>query len=309
MIDLDTRARAAAEGLKATVATAELKLAAVPPGTTPTRPPWTMFAAGAAVAGAVVVATIVDMPEIEEPVTASTVTTIAPSSTTTAPTPTTSATSAPAAPVVTAPETTSSTVDTTPPVITVTEPIDGSETEEERITFRGTTEPGARVFAGDYEATVADDGTWSIVLLLSPGETTARFTAIDAAGNEASASVTVTLVTPEPETTTTTKPKPEEETTTTTKPAEEEVVDFTANASFGTCAEEPPWDVYYGTGEPGSVVEISSPYGSGRAEVGSSGQWEVKVFFPEAPLGKTFEVLVEDSFGRKAGFEFTHTEA
>jgi hypothetical protein len=313
MIDLDTRARSAANGLKASVASADLRLASAPPGTVMSRPPWAMFAAGAAVAGAIVVATIVDLPGIEKPVTATTVTTTAAEPTTTAvPTPTTTATVPPgtSAPVVTAPETTSTTIDTTPPPITITDPADGTETEEPRITFRGTTEPGASVFAGDFEATVAADGTWSIVLLLSPGETTARFVAVDVAGNEASASVTVTPVVPDPETTTT-KPKEPEATTTTTKPPGDDdvVAKFTASATFGVCAEIPPYDVYSGTGEPGTVVEIGSPYGSGRTEVGSDGRWEVKVFFPEAPIGKTFDVAVTDSLGRTASFGFTHTEA
>jgi hypothetical protein len=314
MIDLDARARAAADGLKASVGSADLRLASAPPGTVTSRPPWAMFAAGAGVAAAIVVATVVDVPELEEPVTATTVTTVTttvPEATTTVPTaPTSTVPTTPAtgAPVATAPSTTATTLDTTPPPITITDPADGTETEESRITFRGTTEPGASVFAGDFEATVAADGSWSIVLLLSPGETTARFVAVDAAGNEASASVTVTLIAPEPETTTTTKPKDDPETTTTTKPAEQEVAPFTAVASFGVCAEVPPWDIYSGTGEPGTVVQVTSPYGSGSTVVGSNGTWEVKVFFPDAPIGKSFEVTVKDELGRKKGFGFTHTE-
>jgi len=62
MIDLDARARDAADGLKASVGSADLRLASALPGTATSRPPWTMFAAGAAVAGAIVVATIVDVP-------------------------------------------------------------------------------------------------------------------------------------------------------------------------------------------------------------------------------------------------------
>jgi hypothetical protein len=96
-------------------------------------------------------------------------------------------------------------------------------------------------------------------------------------------------------------------TTSTTKP-EKEVAAFTAEAVYGTCAEVPPYDVYQGTGQPGTVVEVSSPYGSGRTEVGENGMWEVRVYFPEAPLGETFEVLVEDSLGRKKSFGFTHVE-
>ena len=40
--------------------------------------------------------------------------------------------------------------------------------------------------------------------------------------------------------------------------------------------------------------------------VGEDGTWYVKVFFPEAPLDEPFSVILEDTLGRKAVFEFTY---
>ncbi|MGA7282060.1 MAG: hypothetical protein WBZ40_09775, partial [Acidimicrobiia bacterium] len=83
--------------------------------------------------------------------------------------------------------------------------------------------------------------------------------------------------------------------------------EFSAHASYGSCSTTPPFDVYYGTGEPGSLVQITSEYGSGSVEVGENGQWEKKVFFETAPADTTFVVHVSDSYGREANFEFIYT--
>lgn len=85
--------------------------------------------------------------------------------------------------------------------------------------------------------------------------------------------------------------------------------EFSANQKYGSCSENPPYDVFFGSGVPGSVVEVGSAYGSGRMEVGDDGRWEVKVFFESAPLGETFEVSVVDSLRHTAAFSFTRLEA
>ncbi len=74
--------------------------------------------------------------------------------------------------------------DTTPPEIVILHPTDGQVFETDRIAFEGEVEPGARVFAGDWEADVSEDGAWRIVLILQPGSNVATITAVDAAGNE-----------------------------------------------------------------------------------------------------------------------------
>jgi hypothetical protein len=121
---------------------------------------------------------------------------------------------------------------------------------------------------------------------------TATFVAVDEAGNEASATVAPVYEPP----VTTTKPKGE-------------VAAFKAYFTFGECAEKPPYDVYYGKGEPGTTVKVISEFGAGETTVGANGDWELRVEFPSAPLGKVFSVKVKDSLGRHQYFEFVHTEA
>lgn len=104
------------------------------------------------------------------------------------------------------------TTDSTPPALRVTSPDDGDTVDESAVTFRGTTEPGATVTSGPFDATVDDDGSWSLMLVLSPGPNGAVFTARDAAGNTTSVRIVVTYERPEPTTTTTAPPN----TTTTT---------------------------------------------------------------------------------------------
>ena len=300
--DLDTRARRAATGLIEAVGSAELR--SQPPGSSRTRhrsrlalrP--ALVAALLVIGSAVGVALVLDSTPVPD-------TTPPPSTPSTAPNPTV-ATTAPYVPPTTsvgvapvAPPTTES-EDSTAPALTITHPSEGSTVDEKMITFTGMTEPGARVFAGRYEAEVASSGEWHILLVLSEGANLARFTAEDAAGNEASATVTVNYAPPTP--VTTTEPKGETPTT-----AKEELAEFSASATYGSCTETPPFDVYYGTGQPGSTVFVTSEHGSGSVEVGPEGQWQVEVTFTTAPAGVIFPVKVSDEFGRKVTLEFVYT--
>lgn len=301
--DLDARARRAADNLKSVVAHADLT--AIPPGTARPRRALTTFLRPVWIAALLLIGSAVGVALVLEPspptatippAPPTSVVTTAPASTTT--TPTAPPTSAAVVPV--APTTTATPADTQGPPLEITTPGNGEELQEKTVTFAGTTEPGARVFAGRYEAEVDATGNWEIVLVLNEGSNVARFTARDAADNETQASVTVYFVVP---TTTTTEPAP-----TTTDKVEEEIpkAEFTAHATFGSCAETPPYDVYYGTGEPGTIVEITSEHGSASVEVGPEGHWEKKVFFETAPSGEFFPVKVRDEFGRKAEFEFVY---
>lgn len=223
---------------------------------------------------------------VPPPATAPTVSTTMPSTTTAAP---------PAAPP---PPTTATTPpDTTPPSLVITHPEDGSETSERVVEFVGTTEPGATVQSGRYQAEVDPSGVWRLVLVLSEGWNTARFTAQDEAGNLSQASVRVRY-SPLEVTTTTESP------TTTTD--SKELAPFEAYATFGACAEDPPFDIYYGTGHPGSTVRVDSEYGSGETLVDQSGAWELKVFFEGMTPGQTIMVKASDQYGRKHLFEFTY---
>jgi hypothetical protein len=183
--------------------------------------------------------------------------------------------------------------DKTAPVLEITSPRNGAEVHKSKVTIAGITEPGAVLVTGEREVEVDQDGSWSITLGLAKGTNHIGFTARDAAGNVASAEITVRYVVVEP-------------TTTTSTTIVEEHADFVANATFGVCTLTPPYDVYYGKGEPGSTVYVQSEYGSGAVEVNGEGQWEIQVFFPEAPAGQAFVVGAYDSLGREKAFEFKY---
>lgn len=292
MTDLDTRAREAAAALKESVTVVDLRLTEPPTVRTATRAGWLSNPAWAMAAGAVTALvlllgiwslrpTVVADDTSTTTTTITTTTTLAPTTEATAP-PTTTAPVAPVAPP------TTEAVDTVPPVITITSPTDGQVFTGSRITFAGTTEPGAEVFGGPYQATVAADGTWSIVLILSEGANTATFRAVDAAGNEGFATVTAVYEPPAP-------------------PKEPEIAPFTAHNTFGECSENPPFDEYYGTGQPGSTVQVISNWGSGVTAVKEDGSWYLKVFFPDAPYGNEFQVKAKDQYGRYQYFGMTRT--
>jgi hypothetical protein len=184
-------------------------------------------------------------------------------------------------------------VDNVAPKLEILFPENNQHFEKKEVVFEGRTERGARVFAGKYEANVNDDGGWRIVLYLSPGANGVNFRAKDAAGNVSEASIKVWLDV--------------EESTTTTKPdgeGEHHEWEFSAKAAFGQCEENPPFDVYWGTGKPGDTIKITSEYGSGTTTVHENGEWEVKVYFETAPVGQVFGVKVRDSFDHYKMFEF-----
>jgi hypothetical protein len=201
--------------------------------------------------------------------------------------------------------------DTTPPGLEILHPVDGQVFESKEVVFEGITEPGARVFAGEYEADVRDDGSWRIVLFLSPGSNHATLRAKDKAGNVSEDSVTVVFERGE-------EPKDEEEPKHEEEPREEQppkddheegeqVWEFSANQVYGECSENPPYDVFFGTGKPGTRIRVISEYGSGDTEVNDHGEWELKVYFEEAPIGKGILVKVVDDFEHSKTFEFTRT--
>jgi hypothetical protein len=74
--------------------------------------------------------------------------------------------------------------DREPPQLVITSPEEGATLTEPEVRFEGHTEPGASVVVWDrWVATVAADGSWSIVLILDPGTNVARITATDGVGN------------------------------------------------------------------------------------------------------------------------------
>ena len=296
--DFDARARQASANLKAAVEAAELT--SVSPAAAPKRRPFAfalrpaLVIALLTIGSAVGVAVVMDSPPPVPAPPASTTTTEAPATTepAAAATEETTPTTAYVVPSVSQSTTTTEAADVEPPLLEITSPEDGEELEEKTVEFKGITEPGATVYAGPYEAEVDSEGNWHIVLVLQKGANGARFTARDAAGNESQASITVHYIV-------------ETESTTTT--IEKELAKFKAYATFGTCSETPPFDIYYGNGEPGSIVSITSEYGSGSVEVSEEGTWEKKVIFETAPENETFIVTVSDNYGRSKQFEMIHT--
>jgi hypothetical protein len=291
--DLDTVARQAAENLRAAVETARLHHGSAPVPVLVRRRPSLRLAIIAAclmLGSAVAVALVAEPTPEPPPVTAPTTTTPAPPASLVDP----ALILGPIKPVVTTTMATTTTApkDTTAPMLEITSPRNGAEVHKAEVKVTGVTEPGALVTAGERKAKIADDGSWSIVVGLTKGSNHIEVTARDEAGNQASAEVTVIYVAAEPTTTTTTEVG--------------EPTEFVANASFGVCTLTPPYDVYYGKGEPGSTVYVQSEHGSGAVEVNGEGHWEIQVFFPEAPAGQAFVVNVYDSLGREKAFEFKY---
>ena len=73
---------------------------------------------------------------------------------------------------------------------------------------------------------------------------------------------------------------------------EPEPVAKTANNTYGTCAEDPPYDIYLGTAPASTSVTISSEFGSGVTTADGAGNWSKQVFFDGAPIGESFTVTV-----------------
>jgi hypothetical protein len=109
---------------------------------------------------------------------------------------------------------------------------------------------------------------------------------------------------PKPTNPPSTEPKPTDPPVTgptTTKPAE--TGSWSAYQSYGFCEEDPPFEVFYGTAQPGAVVNVSSDFGGGSTAANESGQWELTVYFSGAPLNQKFKVWVS-SGENLAGFWF-----
>lgn len=106
-----------------------------------------------------------------------------------------------------------------------------------------------------------------------------------------------------------TQPKPTNPATTQAPATTEQQYVLVASQSYGFCAENPPYDIFYGSTKPGGKVVIESPY-SDRVEVHAdgNGHWEVQVFFPAAPVDEPFTVYVV-SGPYTEHFTFTHVSS
>lgn len=174
-----------------------------------------------------------------------------------------------------------------PPLFTLEYPQDGARFESKVVVFGGEAGGDVVIHRGRYEA-IPHEGGWSMELVLSPGKNHVSFEGIDSHGNTTAASVTVYYDAP-----------PDD--------GKSETAPFVAHQMYGSCGEKIPYDVFYGSAEPGAKITASSEHGGNSTKANENGEWEMKVKFPDAPAGKTFNVRVKASTGQSKTFTFTNT--
>lgn len=172
--------------------------------------------------------------------------------------------------------------DTTAPALTVLSPADGASVDAKDVTFTGTVEPGSTVEVGQYSATVAADGAWSIVLVASKGTNDVTFTATDAAGNVTRLGHTVVYV---PADTTDGDPKDDG--------SDVVAAELTATQQRAELTGSPFVNVYSGTAPPGQKVAVLSDHGTGYVHADAAGDWRVEMAFQPPSGTTTFPVTVK----------------
>lgn len=183
-------------------------------------------------------------------------------------------------------------------LFTIDRPAMESHVDDEVVTFGGTVADGVTITRGKYTADQSD-GTWSMKLVLSPGKNRVGFRAENADGLVQELSVTVFFDAPEEKT-------PDEEKKDDGEKNQSEY-EFWAKQKYGSCGESTPYDVFYGKAIPGTTIEVTSPYGSGSTTAGREGHWEIKVTFPDAPVGEPFTVTVHAGTGEAKTFTFVRS--
>ncbi len=83
-------------------------------------------------------------------------------------------------------------------------------------------------------------------------------------------------------------------------------VEFTVNQKLKVSGE--PWEKFFGTANPGTVIEVMSEYGSART-VTEGYEWWLKVHFEGLTGPATFPIVLETSAGHRHVFEFTYQPA
>jgi hypothetical protein len=177
------------------------------------------------------------------------------------------------------------------PAFTITRPADGTHLTSKVIAFGRSVADGSTVHRGKNEAKL-QEGEWAMELVLSPGKNHVSFEAISDDGQTTTASVTVYFD----------APREDEK-----DRSDDSETSLTALQKYGSCGEEVPYDVFYGTAKPGVNITASSEYGSNSTTAIDSGRWEMKVTFPDSPQGKTFDVKIRSSTSQYETFSFTNT--
>jgi hypothetical protein len=192
--------------------------------------------------------------------------------------------------------------------------FDGRASDPMKHGFFGTANPGATVKLTSPYGTaqvVADaKGFWEKVLKMEAvpvGAVVVVKIGVSAGSSQVFEFALERLAPPppvtEPKTTepANTEPKTTEPKTT-EKPAPAEV-EFTANLGSDGRALQPMKHGFYGTATPGSVIHLSSEFGSAEVVAGSKGKWEAKLVMYEVPIGTIVHVRITASSSPQA-FEF-----
>jgi hypothetical protein len=164
--------------------------------------------------------------------------------------------------------------------LAITSPTHGAGLDDSYVLFSGAVEPGSTVSSGPFAADVTAEGSWTLGLVLQPGANVATFTAADAAGRTSTRTVTVYHTGVQK-----------------THAAAHDA--FSAHQQYGSCGEDPPYDIFSGSSLPGALVHVSSAYGSGSTVADKNGDWKLRVEFPAAPAGVVFDVVASDGVGSR----------
>ncbi|MDO8389852.1 MAG: hypothetical protein Q7V57_05135 [Actinomycetota bacterium] len=85
----------------------------------------------------------------------------------------------------------------------------------------------------------------------------------------------------------TTEPKPTEPTV-----SVPDTVAWSVFQMYGSCDSTPPFDVFYGTATPGVRITVESAWGFADGTADEHGNWEIRIEFPDSPVGEPFRVGV-----------------
>ncbi len=155
--------------------------------------------------------------------------------------------------------------------------------------YWGTASPGAKIWIvshyGEKQVQAGPDGGWEATVVFEGAPHGERFKVVVESSDGGRAVFSMKVFYPE----------------------HEEKHEFTANQKYGSCGEEIPYDVFWGTATPGAKVWVESGHGGGMVYANDLGHWEIRVDFPKAPVGERFPVYVESNDGGFAEFKFVRT--
>jgi len=146
-----------------------------------------------------------------------------------------------------------------------------SDSPEPYALFSGAADPGTIVSAtseyGSAGLVVGESGEWALELRLDDPPPGVEFPIVLAVGDQVFTFGFTSLWDPE-------------------------AVDITAHQTYGASDDAHPYEKFFGTGPPGTVVTAISDYGAVDTTAGEHGQWSIVLWFEGAPEGDGFPVTV-----------------